>query len=72
MRLLLLPVGLAALLASASLCAADASQLDVWRGWIADMKTAERGPFSRVLWFCKDGSTQPPVPDGCAERNNFV
>jgi len=66
-RLLLLPVGLAALLASASLCAADASQLDVWRGWIADMKTAERGPFSRVLWFCKDGSTQPPVPDGCAE-----
>jgi hypothetical protein len=67
-RLLLFPVGLAALLAAASLCAADAAQLETWRGWIAEMKTAERGPFSRVLWFCTDGTTQPPVPEGCRDH----
>jgi len=68
MRLLLLPVGLAAVLAFSGLHAADSRQLETWRSWIVEMKAAERGPFSRVLWFCKDGTTQPPVSYGCADH----
>jgi len=35
--------------------------------WIAEMKTAERGPFKQIRWFCKDGQVLPPQPYGCAE-----
>lgn len=68
MRVWVLLVALAGLLAASPLCTADPAQLDTWRGWIADMKTAERGPFSRVMWFCKDGTIQPPVLDGCLDH----
>ncbi|MBI4512705.1 MAG: hypothetical protein HY702_01220, partial [Gemmatimonadetes bacterium] len=27
---------------------------------IQKMKSAERGPFSRVRWYCADGTVQPP------------
>ncbi len=39
-----------------------------YRQWIREMKTAERGPFSRLRWFCKDGAVLPPQPYGCAEH----
>ena len=29
------------------------------------MKTAERGPFSRLRWFCKDGAVLPPQGSAC-------
>jgi hypothetical protein len=32
------------------------------------MKSAERGPFSRLRWFCKDGAVLPPQPYACAEH----
>lgn len=32
---------------------------------IAAMKTHPRGPFSRILWFCKDGQRLPPTPSAC-------
>jgi len=67
-RLLLLLIGVAGALATADLRAADAAQFETWRAWIADMKTAERGPFSRVLWFCNDGTTQPPALNGCDDH----
>jgi hypothetical protein len=35
------------------------------RGWIQQMKTAERGPFSRLRWFCKDGAVLPPQGNAC-------
>jgi hypothetical protein len=66
--LLPLSIALSGLLAVASVCAADTPQLETWRGWIEQMKSAERGPFSRILWFCKDGSTQPPVMNGCLDH----
>ena len=68
MRLLPLSIGLSGLLAVASVCAAETAQLETWRGWIETMKSAERGPFSRILWFCKDGTTQPPVVNGCLDH----
>jgi hypothetical protein len=29
------------------------------------MKAAERGPFSRIRWFCEDGAVLPPTPSAC-------
>ena len=39
-----------------------------YRQWIREMKSSERGPFSRLRWFCKDGSILPPQPYACAEH----
>lgn len=44
------------------LTAADPAQM---RRWIEEMKTAERGPFSRIRWFCQDGAVLDPVPFAC-------
>ena len=32
------------------------------------MKAAERGPFSRIRWFCKDGAQLPPTPSACVSH----
>ena len=65
-------IGLAAMIVTAALAApaplaAQAGPTE-YREWIERMKTAERGPFSRVLWYCSDGTTQPPVMDGCQDH----
>jgi hypothetical protein len=39
-----------------------------YREWIAHMKTAERGPFEKIAWFCKDGTILPPTPFACREH----
>ncbi len=39
------------------------------RAWIQQMKTAERGPFSRIRWFCRDGAVLPPTPSACATHD---
>lgn len=36
--------------------------------WIREMKTSARGPFSRIRWFCTDGSVLPPVAYACADH----
>ena len=35
---------------------------------VQEMLENRRGPYSQILWFCNDGSTQPPVPYACRER----
>jgi len=42
------------------------------RGQILDMKAAERGPFRRLRWFCKDGSVLPPKAYACADHGGGV
>ncbi len=37
-----------------------------YRAWVGEMKDAERGPFSRLRWFCRDGTIQPPQAFGCS------
>ena len=32
------------------------------------MKEAERGPFERIRWFCRDGSVLPPKPYACSQH----
>ncbi len=38
------------------------------RDAITEMKSAERGPFSRIRWFCYDGTVLPPQGTACLEH----
>lgn len=42
------------------------------RAWVEHMKTAPRGPFERIRWFCDDGSILPPTPGACREHDGGV
>ncbi len=45
-----------------------AEALDEARALVAAMRAGERGPYSRLRWYCNDGTVQPPAPYACAER----
>ena len=36
-----------------------------YRQWIVDMKHQPRGPFSRLRWYCNDGTVLPPKEYAC-------
>lgn len=38
------------------------------RTLVEAFKRSERGPYSRIRWFCADGTTQPPTAYACAEH----
>lgn len=57
-----------ALCSSTSQSASSAEDLDTWRQWVTEMKQAERGPFSRLRWFCKDGTVLPPESYACRDH----
>jgi len=46
----------------------DQAGLPLYIEWVEAMKRSERGPFTKVMWFCKDGSIQPPVAFACREH----
>jgi hypothetical protein len=52
----------------AGLSAVSSAETSPYATWIAEMKAAERGPFSQIRWFCADGSVLPPRAFACAER----
>lgn len=39
-----------------------------YRIWIEAMKTAPRGPFKQIRWFCNDGEILLPGPNVCDDR----
>ncbi len=39
---------------------------------VESMKEAERGPFSRIRWFCKDGTILPPKSYACGPHGGGV
>jgi hypothetical protein len=45
---------------------------DTLRRWVAEMKTAARGPFQQIRWFCNDGSVHPPGEYACRERGGGI
>jgi hypothetical protein len=49
-----------------------APDTDTMRDWINQMKTDKQGPFSRILWFCKDGQKLPPRPYACVPYGGGV
>ena len=40
-----------------------------YRAWIIDMQGLERGPFSRLRWFCNDGTVLPPKSYACKDHH---
>ncbi len=42
------------------------------REWIDEMKQRDRGPFTRLRWFCKDGSVLAPQPYACSDHGGGV
>jgi hypothetical protein len=60
----------AALLSQSVTASVSGPNLDVtpYRASIEKMKALDRGPFSRLRWFCNDGSVHPPRPYACGER----
>jgi len=60
-------LALLALGSAGPLRAADADTAP-YRSWIEQMKTAPRGPFDGIRWFCKDGRVLPPQDYSCAKK----
>lgn len=54
---------LAMVLVTPSLMAADTAK---YQGWLEQMREQQRGPFSRIRWFCADGTVLPPKAYACA------
>jgi hypothetical protein len=54
------------------LFAADLPPRETLRQWIAEMKISSRGPFSRIRWFCNDGSILPPKAYACRDHDGGV
>ena len=52
--------------------AADLPSRETLRQWIAEMKTSAKGPFTRIRWFCNDGSILPPKAYACKEHGGGV
>jgi hypothetical protein len=64
------------LLLGVFLTTAPASAADPLAGvdpkvWIAEMKSAPRGPFSRIRWFCQDGTVRA-ANQGCRGHGGGV
>ena len=55
----------------ASTTAVTSAPAPEYRQWIVDMKTAERGPFERIRWFCNDGRILPPKAYACGEASGY-
>ncbi len=47
------------------------AEAEQYRQWVEAMKTAERGPFARLRWFCNDGRIMPPKPYSCGEEGGY-
>jgi hypothetical protein len=46
----------------------SSSDIETYEGWVNEMQVLERGPFSRLRWFCNDGSVLPPQSYACKEH----
>ncbi len=42
------------------------------RSWVQEMKKAPRGPFTRLRWFCNDGTILPPKEYACKDHGGGV
>ncbi len=43
-----------------------------YRSWVKNMKTSARGPFSRIQWFCQDGTILAPGAYACQDHGGGV
>ena len=47
---------------------ATSDEAERYQNWVRSMKLSERGPFSRIRWFCADGSVLPPKRFACEKH----
>ena len=52
--------------------AAELPSRETRRQWIKEMKTSPRGPFTRIRWFCEDGSVLAPKAYACKDHGGGV
>ena len=52
--------------------AAELPPTDTLRVWIEEMKQAPRGPFTRIRWFCTDGTVLPPKAGACVPHGGGI
>jgi hypothetical protein len=45
---------------------------DDFHRWIEVFKHSEKGPFSQVQWYCKDGAVLPPEAGACAPHGGGI
>jgi len=43
-----------------------------YQGWLEQMREQPRGPFSRVRWFCADGTVLPPKAYACQPHGGGI
>ena len=70
MRKSFIPLLIGLLLALPVLGSTEKSSVDTseYQIWVEEMKVAERGPFSRIRWFCSDGTVLPPQSYACKDH----
>ncbi len=66
MALISLTSGLSAI--AAPLDPPSPSVLDEARQIVQEMQESQRGPYTRIRWYCNDGTVQAPVAFACSER----
>jgi hypothetical protein len=50
---------------------AQSQDPSVYRAWIEEMKSSERGPFGGIGWFCNDGTVRGPRA-GCSGHGDGI
>ena len=58
-------IGLLQLVPLVVLAGETSADIMKYRSWVEEMQIQDRGPFSRLRWFCKDGTVLPPKPYAC-------
>ncbi|MEE9142609.1 MAG: PEP/pyruvate-binding domain-containing protein [Gammaproteobacteria bacterium] len=58
--------------AASSVQRADQNDTAEYRELVESMKTSPRGPFSRIRWFCNDGTVLPPKAYACQPHGGGV
>ena len=66
--LCLLLIGLINLLPASTIAAEISGTSSEYRAWIEEMERSERGPFSRLRWFCNDGTVLAPKAYACKDH----
>ncbi|MEH6635755.1 MAG: PEP/pyruvate-binding domain-containing protein [Halioglobus sp.] len=50
----------------------DSADLEKYQAWLQQMREQPRGPFSRIRWFCSDGTILPPKAYACQPHGGGV
>ncbi|MBC7792845.1 MAG: hypothetical protein H7Z43_03985, partial [Clostridia bacterium] len=61
----MLAIALSIALSADATSSLSQAQVDKARSWIAEMESNNRGPYSGIMWYCADGTEQPPKAGNC-------